>query len=413
MVEKHGGGKKMNKIHKDESGATIIVVVVFISISMIFLALALDIGWILSTKAELQHAADASALAAIWGIPKDDVTPQELAQEYSAYHSAGLVNLVKPEGVDVTVGYMEDPLDIEDEIDSNSTEPPNSVEVTLRMHENQDQELDLFLGAFPVNLTARARAAISFQVFGFEEPPPPGEENPSPDTVSGMIPFSFSETLWDEGIENGNDEYMLDDNGNVVSGSDGKPELVIYPIRSTAGNWGTVDIGPSNNSTADIRRQIAYGVSQADLDAIDNDNSSNGLVLSDGFIDNNGNIVSKSHPEARPYKDLNGDTGISLGFKDAILGSNHFPGIIGLPRVILIHESVTGPGNNAEYRIVGFENVRIMAFNTRGANSELIVQPVLPDSSGNAGEGSFVGDGGVFSPDVPESDTLFLLALTR
>ena len=57
---------------------------------------------------------------------------------------------------------------------------------------------------------------------------------------------------------------------------------------------------------------------------------------------------------------LNGDTGISAGVKDELAS------IIGQPRIIPIFSSVVGPGNNADYTIVKFVGVRILAVKLTG-----------------------------------------------
>jgi hypothetical protein len=44
--------------------------------------------------------------------------------------------------------------------------------------------------------------------------------------------------------------------------------------------------------------------------------------------------------------------------------------IIGKPRVIPIFESVTGNGNNAEYKIVRWQGIRIMAVKQTGSMSQ-------------------------------------------
>ncbi len=85
------------------------------------------------------------------------------------------------------------------------------------------------------------------------------------------------------------------------------------------GNRGTVDIGSSNNSTADIARQIVHGISPSDFAQL-------GGKLE---FDDSGKLY------------LNGDTGISAGVKDELAS------IMGQPRIIPIFSTVSGNGNNA------------------------------------------------------------------
>jgi len=110
-----------------------------------------------------------------------------------------------------------------------------------------------------------------------------------------------------------------------------------------------VDIGGANNSTADLARQIVYGISAQDFTELGKP-----LILA-----SNGTLT------------LNGDTGISAGVKDELAS------IIGQTRIIPVFSSVSGNGNNAMYTIVRWAGVRILAVKLTGAmNSKyLIVQP--------------------------------------
>ena len=112
---------------------------------------------------------------------------------------------------------------------------------------------------------------------------------------------------------------------------------------------GTVDIGSNNNSTNDIARQILEGISPEDLEYHDGELK----------FDDNGEL------------ELNGDTGISAGVKDEL------ESIKGEPRCIPIFRTVSGPGNNAMYTIVKFAGIRIMEVKLTGKMSEkrVIIQP--------------------------------------
>jgi hypothetical protein len=123
-------------------------------------------------------------------------------------------------------------------------------------------------------------------------------------------------------------------------------EVNLFPQGTgSPGNRGTVDIGGSNNSTSDIARQILHGISSSDFASL----TASGRTLE---FDACGKLY------------LNGDTGISAGVKDELAA------IIGKPRVIPIFESVTGNGNNAEYKIVRWQGIRIMAVKLTGSMSQ-------------------------------------------
>ena len=122
------------------------------------------------------------------------------------------------------------------------------------------------------------------------------------------------------------------------------------------GNFGTVDIGSPDNSTAIISRQIVYGVNADDLAYFGGE-----LSLAGGPIQ------------------LNGDTGLSAAIKDDLTA------IIGLERSIPLFDEVHGPGNNAWFRMVGWGGIRILHVKLTGApwNKEVIIQPaVVVDDAG-------------------------------
>jgi hypothetical protein len=163
------------------------------------------------------------------------------------------------------------------------------------------------------------------------------------------------------------DNYEYDESSGVSSGSDNILELNLYPGAGVSqlppGNFGTVDIGSSNNSTAVLSRQIRYGVTEADL-------AFHGGELSLG---SSGSFQ------------LNGDTGLSAAIKSDL------EAIIGEPRTILLFNTVTGNGNNSMYTIVGFAGIRVLNVKLTGSMSskEVIIQPAyVVDDSAMTGPGS-------------------------
>ena len=89
---------------------------------------------------------------------------------------------------------------------------------------------------------------------------------------------------------------------------------------------------------------------------------------------------------------LNGDTGISAGVKDELAG------IVGKTRFIPIFRSVTGPGNNADYTIVKFVGVRVLAVKLTGSTSSkyVMVQPA-----------NVIAKGAIYSSTGPTSDYVY------
>jgi hypothetical protein len=173
----------------------------------------------------------------------------------------------------------------------------------------------------------------------------------------------------------GGDSWSWDAENQVVGpGTDHVREVNLYPQGTgSPGNRGTVDIGPSSNSTCDIARQIVHGVSPSDLAHLP------GGQLA---LDSNGVVY------------LNGDTGISAGVKDELAS------IVGKPRVIPIFRSVSGPGNNAQYEIVRFVGVRVLDVKLTGPMSgkRVTIQPAQVKMEGGIPGGDTQTSDYVYSP---------------
>jgi hypothetical protein len=244
------------------------------------------------------------------------------------------------------------------------------VEVTARRVKANGTQLPLFFGAIighsfaelSTKSTSFVAPGVGFKVY-------PGGGN------AMILPIALDLPTWNELLDD--DPYDMPDNysfnaatGSVGPGSDGIAEVNIYPSQNTlmpAGNRGTVDIGSSNNSTADLSRQILYGINSNDMSYM-----------------TNGELVVDPGPLF-----LNGDTGISAGTKDELAQ------IIGEPRAIPLFIEVSGNGNNATYSVVRFVGVRVMAVKLTGPMSKkhLIVQPTpFRDSTVIRGEAVITPD---------------------
>jgi hypothetical protein len=175
----------------------------------------------------------------------------------------------------------------------------------------------------------------------------------------GLLPLALHIDRWNElmaGTRTTGDNYSYDPSSGLVSaGGDGIIEMNLYPgaggSQLPPGNFGTVDIGNPNNSTADISRQIREGVNQSDLAWFGGEIN----LSSTGFIM------------------MNGDTGLSASIKDDL------EAVKGQPRSIPLFDQVSGNGNNSFYRIVGFAGIRIMHVKLTGAMSQkaVIIQPAM------------------------------------
>ena len=368
-------------------GAAAVFAVFLTSVLVAMLAFSVDIGYLAASKSEIQRTADAAALSGCWQVYDGRVAGMGVSDMNTAIDnsasSAALMNSVsniapalQSSGLnkDIASGYLPS-LSSEATLTSNANLPYQAVRVSVRKTSGFNGQIPFYFarifGQQGIDMSAEATAAMALQIKGFNTPT--GSSN-----SLNILPFALDETTW-QGMLNGGgtDQYRYSaSTGQVSSAGDGIREVNLYPQGTgSPGNRGTVDIGGSNNSTADLARQIVHGISSGDLIAL-------GKPLSLGI---DGTMT------------LNGDTGISAGVKDEIAS------IIGQTRIIPIFSTVTGNGNNANYRIVRWAGVRILYVKLTGSMSskQLIVQPAPILARGAiVGDSSRVWSDGVFSSIV-------------
>jgi len=357
-------------------GNILVMTALLMTAMVALLAFAVDLGYVYAVRAELQRSADSAAIAAAWElIDKDGPAGTEtatgltssastVASQYAGLNHVGSQspNLASN---DVTVGYMTNP--------SSPTEPiiatptgklPNAVKVRVQRTSEQNGQVNFFfaraLGFDQSSADAQATAAFLSGFSGFKTPADGSNLN--------ILPFVLDEPTWNNLQTSGTDSWCYNpETKSVTAGCDNVREVNLFPQGTgSAGNRGTVDIGSSNNSTADIARQIVSGISPADLAHL------------------GGTIQFNPAGEVH----LNGDTGISAGVKDELAS------IIGKPRIIPIFRSVTGPGNNADYTIVKFVGVRVLDVKLTGSMSSkrVTIQPC-----------NVVMKGGIYQPGASNS----------
>ena len=365
--------------HPDDRRGTVLVLTALLLVAMASLmALAIDYGTLLTAYNQQQAAADAAALAAaadlldpdrLKGTPylADEIAKaRQTAVTYAGYHRVlGTTAAVDPNssnGVDgdVVVGYLNNPQDYHEPLSFTNLDQFNTVQVRVRRTAANHGPVGLFfanvLGVREAEVGATAAATFKDGVVGFKVTPNSGN--------AGLLPFTLQRDSWTHYITNGNgsDHWKYDEaTDTITAGHDGIPEVTLYPESGShggrrsltssmpPGNFGTVDVGNPNNSTADITRQILDGVNASDL-------SYHGGQLTLGA---DGTVI------------LNGDTGISAGFKDEL------DFIKGNPRTIPLYSTVSGPGNNAMFTIVKFAGIRILDVKLTGSPKYVTVQPAF------------------------------------
>ncbi|MFO0840113.1 MAG: pilus assembly protein TadG-related protein [Phycisphaerae bacterium] len=334
-------------------------------------AMAADLGLLYSTKNQLQASADAAAMAAAWRLIDEGRVWGNTSGVISASRSeaarvAGLnvvlrsVPLINQNSGnsasgDLVLGYLSDPTNKTASFDFSTPSQFNTVQLKVRRDSVLNGSIALsfarLLGLPQTTMSATGTASFQDHVRGWEVTGNSGN--------AGLLPLALHVNYWNQliaGTRTAGDNYRYDPTTKtVVAGSDGVPELNLYPgsggTQLPPGNFGTVDIGSPNNSTADISRQIRDGVNENDLSYF-------GGTFELGP---NGTI------------DVNGDTGLSAGIKDDL------ESIKGQPRTIPLFNMVQGPGNNSQFTVVGFAGIRIVNVRLTGSmkTKEVMIQPAM------------------------------------
>jgi len=356
-------------------------------------ALAVDYGYLLVVRTQLQSTADSAALAGAmelvdedsllgqWDMSDETLAARLKAQHYGALHTVNgspvviQANADNASDGDIVIGRLANPDNISEPLLLSGVSPPNTVRVTVRLNSERGNAVGLFfarvIGIASGNVSATASATLVCGIKGIRIP----QNNAN----SKLLPFALWRDYWNDIVNGGQgqDNYTYDpETGQAIPGSDGIPELEMYPLNlfndddddgagepAPSGNFGTVDVGNAGNSTDDLARQILYGVSPEDL------------ALHGGELRFNG----------EGYLTLEGDTGISASCRKQL------EDIIGQARTIPLYDTVSDPGNNAQFKIVGFVGIRVMEVRLTGAlkHRKVVIQPAnvvepggIPDTDG-------------------------------
>ncbi len=159
-----------------------------------------------------------------------------------------------------------------------------------------------------------------------------------------LLPIVLHEDNWKAMMDGTtHDDYAFNTaTKTVTSGSDNIHESLLCPLtRTPPGNWGTIKVGVSNNSTSTLGAQFALGLLPEQL----------ATSLWQDCINTSLNPPSYT---------FEGNPGIGSGIKDDLTS------IIGKPVIIPIYDDKDGNGNNAWYRVIRVPGVRILSVNFLG-----------------------------------------------
>lgn len=349
-------------------GTVIVLAVAMLTVVFGIAAFTVDFGMLNVTKGQIQNAADSAAHASMQellnGIGPGAMVTSQVASTNAGEKAKTMVAAFRSGDVsstqlsvtrDVRFGRRSWNSSTNQWVKEWGVTPYNMVEVSVRRTQAAGAPLasifSKLMGVNSFDVEAKSVASVA-PATGF------GLPAGSTSTID-LLPIALDLTTWNNlvtQITNGTSFGFQDQDkynsttGAVTTATDGIPEVDIYPDANSSlppGNRGTVDIGSSGNSTNDLKRQIEFGVNSSDLSYFPNSElkfNSQGVLY------------------------LNGDTGISAGIEEAL------EAIIGQVRAIPIFTSVSGPGNNAEYTIVKFVGVRVMAVKLTGGPTQRYVR---------------------------------------
>ena len=275
--------RKTRNNERTRRGAIIVLSSIMIAALLGILAFSVDYGHLLKVRTDLQRSADASALAAVQDLIRKPDGTQDVnkARETVVTYARNNLNnaSLQVASDDIEIGRY-NPASIYSGVTLLNTGTFDTVRVTLRRDGSTNPAVPLFFARMfgmqeaPVTATATA-------VLQKAQLMQPGAE---------VLPFATPKPLWDS-LEPG-DIWTAYGDGRLQDGNGA----------NVPGNWGTLDIGSTDNSTSSLNDQILNGLRQSDIDALH----------SSGRIPQNGHIDSSQSTW------MQGDPGLSSGLKQSV-----------------------------------------------------------------------------------------------
>ena len=133
---------RMSPKTRNRRGAVLILAALLLVLVMALLAFAIDLGYIVLVRTQLQSAADSSAMAAAasMALPRGEM--ENVAKEYAGYNDCGGGRKVQLNPTDVEYGNW----DTSTRVFTPSSEIGNAIRVTTRTDVNTGGESALFFG---------------------------------------------------------------------------------------------------------------------------------------------------------------------------------------------------------------------------------------------------------------------------
>jgi Flp pilus assembly protein TadG len=329
-------------------------------------AFAVDTGWIVVVRTELQAAADAAALAGAdplmdayvqYQMASSSNQPTILsnamssaktkAKNFASYNGAGGVSSLTLLDSDIEFGYTDGSGNY---TAYNSKAPvfPNTIRVTMRRDSSANGTLSLFfasvIGNSSTNVTAKAAATVmggsidNFTNTGLNV---------------GMLPVTYDVNSWNNFIKTG-----LWPDGTSQTDSNGVPILQVYPSVKDSGNFGQLTLDDSHAGDSTERGWVDNGMAPSDFAALQAAN----LIPLSAHNANSWDWLGDTGFKASLVMDINSYVGKSFLlplFTPYNADSNNY-------------QAGTGNGSHYNYNIVQFVGVKIV---DGGGNRQILIQP--------------------------------------
>jgi len=282
--------KSPRLVRQTRRGAVIPLIALLLVPIMALMAFAIDMGYIVMARAELQNAADAAALAAAEQLetyyvqyysPSADqstvlsngeTAAKNFAKSYASFFKAGNTSsVVLDTNNDVQFGYQDSSTAFTTTIPSGAF--PNTVQVTLRLDggANTNPQLSLFfapvLGMSNATVTATARATIYT-----------GDFSDFTGADIALLPATLDTQIWDNFVATGQGNLPDFSYTAPTSNADsnlpspavsGAPQILVVPDpNGRPGGWNYLSLDSSSNSNNDFKSWFSNGMSQSDLNAL-------------------------------------------------------------------------------------------------------------------------------------------------
>ena len=366
-------------------GAVAVLSLVMLVVLLGFASLTLDVGALYSTRADLQNGADAAAMAGASAYTLPEMMSLRMGKVTDSHEvfqhavaraqATGLNNRSFAAGgtdipaEDVELGWI----NLESataEIDTGgSPDKFNAVGViTKRSTDSANGPVNFYFapifGKHSSNVSASAVAAFDDRFSGYDVS--------IPDTAP-LWPFTIEEKDYAQGLIAGSDLYSHDEENGVQAIADGISEVQLYPYELAPGEYGLLNVGTPNHGVGPLSEQILYGIPSGQL------------------------LIETGYPHLSFYDDaglprtyqITGNPGLKSSLQSSI--ETRIGDIVG----IFLHDSVSGSGAGAVYRITGIRFARVMSVHLQGSSKDdgIWLQPV-----------SYTGPGVKITPGAPSSN---------